>query len=915
MVEGKGKGKTGAPGGPAGGRGQDGRGDERFAAMHNDPRFSSFPKNKTKLEIDKRFAGMFKDPEFQAKTLVDKRGRKVAATKKSDELRSFYRLKDEDEFRKEKNDDEEEEAEAEGKVKVPKSKEPEAKEKGQKQKGEKKGKKAEGEKESTGVDGSGGEKKKKKGKKGKEAEQVVEEEEEEEEELKGEDAESEEEEEEEEEGGGIEDEARLRFMRARGMIGGSSSDDSDDEGGEGESDDSKLSKDSSESSEEAEEEEEELDESEWGAGAMAANPNEEIPTTEETRRIAIVDIDWEHVTAVDMYAVLNSFKPLDGQVKRVTVYPSDYGIERMAEEAELGPQRIFKPKAKKNKEGGGQESDEASDSETTSLHVYNECDGLEFERSACKFDLRFVADEQDFSERQIRDTANSIPSGYVAPDIFNMSLQHTDPKLTWDAEDDSRKKVLNRKMTQDEVKDADFAAYLGSEEEDDEDFGEGIRQEEDAETLRASLLLGGGVDADNTSKAGGKSWGADEDADDEGEEGESDDDDDDADNGLESLGEKMIAKKRLESLGEKMIAKKREEQERRGETVWDSYLRKKKERKKAKKALKKGRQVDSSSSGSEDFGEELIDHVPKKAGAAADLGDEGAFDDPFFKDADDDFHAFAAVDSEADSEQEDTAVDSEADSEQEDAGGKRGKGKGKDETDKVALSKAEAKQKALEDKMKQAELELLLMDDAALRDVSRGGGAAALRTATMGAEDGGAAGGDLGRKLTKKEKRELKKAERRAAYEGSDDEDIRAQAALAGTTAGVEGEAPAEGFEVNLEDPRFGDMFRSSDFALDPTDPRFAKNKDSEVLMKKISKKRAKVQQQLVKEAGEKPAKESAAVTTIVDKAQCVDADAATRQMEMKAMVNKMKRKAQQSEAAAAEELSKSGKKKKATTF
>jgi hypothetical protein len=33
--------------------------------------------------------------------------------------------------------------------------------------------------------------------------------------------------------------------------------------------------------------------------------------------------------------------------------------------------------------------------------VYAECDGLEFERSACKFDLRFIPDEMDFAGRQV----------------------------------------------------------------------------------------------------------------------------------------------------------------------------------------------------------------------------------------------------------------------------------------------------------------------------------------------------------------------------------------------------------------------------------------------------------------------------------------------------------------------------------
>ncbi len=51
-----------------------------------------------------------------------------------------------------------------------------------------------------------------------------------------------------------------------------------------------------------------------------------------------MDLDWDHVKAVDIYAVLRSFLPAGGELKRVTVYPSDYGLERMAEEEAKGPQ-------------------------------------------------------------------------------------------------------------------------------------------------------------------------------------------------------------------------------------------------------------------------------------------------------------------------------------------------------------------------------------------------------------------------------------------------------------------------------------------------------------------------------------------------------------------------------------------------
>jgi predicted glycoside hydrolase/deacetylase ChbG (UPF0249 family) len=46
---------------------------------------------------------------------------------------------------------------------------------------------------------------------------------------------------------------------------------------------------------------------------------------------------------------------------------------------------------------------------------------------------------------QVRDSATSVPSEYEPPMVFNLSLQHTDPKLTWDADDEGRKRVLHKK--------------------------------------------------------------------------------------------------------------------------------------------------------------------------------------------------------------------------------------------------------------------------------------------------------------------------------------------------------------------------------------------------------------------------------------------------------------------------------------
>ncbi len=96
-----------------------------------------------------------------------------------------------------------------------------------------------------------------------------------------------------------------------------------------------------------------------------------------------MDLDWDHVKAVDILAVLRSFAPKSGEVLRVTVYPSDYGLERMAEEAAVGPKIFQRGKEGKlkgskaqRKDGDGNDDDDeeeetkASDAEKKRLAMY-----------------------------------------------------------------------------------------------------------------------------------------------------------------------------------------------------------------------------------------------------------------------------------------------------------------------------------------------------------------------------------------------------------------------------------------------------------------------------------------------------------------------------------------------------------------
>lgn len=56
-----------------------------------------------------------------------------------------------------------------------------------------------------------------------------------------------------------------------------------------------------------------------------------------SRRIAICNLDWDRLQAVDLMVVLNSFKPETGILLAVSIYLSDFGAERLKEENINGP--------------------------------------------------------------------------------------------------------------------------------------------------------------------------------------------------------------------------------------------------------------------------------------------------------------------------------------------------------------------------------------------------------------------------------------------------------------------------------------------------------------------------------------------------------------------------------------------------
>ncbi|KAI9731375.1 MAG: pre-rRNA-processing protein esf1 [Cirrosporium novae-zelandiae] len=290
--------------------------------------------------------------------------------------------------------------------------------------------------------------------------------------------------------------------------------------------DSSSSEESSSDGEEDEEEEEEKDE--FGLPEQRGELDG-IPLGEVTSRIAVVNLDWDNIRAEDLMTVFSSFTPGSGKVLKVSIYPSEFGRERMAkEEVEGPPKEIFalsnnlkdeNPKAEdENKSALDADLDtktksplQPSTSEEEELNqkklrqyqldrlryfyavltfsdstaakvVYDAVDGTEYLTTANFFDLRFIPDGTDFSEDKPRDECEKIPDKYKPSDFVTEALQHSKVKLTWDVDDKERKEVQARAF-RGEVDDNDYHAFLAS----DDSASEEDDQEVTAEVVDATI--------------------------------------------------------------------------------------------------------------------------------------------------------------------------------------------------------------------------------------------------------------------------------------------------------------------------------------------------------------------------------------------------------------------------------------------
>ena len=304
-------------------------------------------------------------------------------------------------------------------------------------------------------------------------------------------------------------------------------------------------------------------------------------------------MDWDHVKATDLFKLFDGFKPQNGQIKKVTIFPSEFGKESMLKESFQGPPtEIFKTTLDKKKSVQNDDGKDFNmvalrkyqvdrlkyyyavvecDSVETAKAIFTSCDGAEFESSANLVDLRYIPDEMEF-EDDPKDEARELPVIYESVEFVTEALQHSKVNLTWDADDVDRQKTTKRHFTKQDLKDMDFKAFLASS-DGESDVDEELRDK------YKSLLAGD----DNS--------------------GEEEDD-------MEITFAPGLSEKATKLLEEKKLREAEVD-----ETVFEKQLRQQREKKKARKGAK------------------LVNKIEDLADDRIDSDDKEAFNDPFFQTA------------------------------------------------------------------------------------------------------------------------------------------------------------------------------------------------------------------------------------------------------------------------------------------
>jgi len=208
----------------------------------------------------------------------------------------------------------------------------------------------------------------------------------------------------------------------------------------------------------------------------------------------------------------------ESRILKVEIYPSQYGIEEMEKEKREGPDRdIFEETRKRTQKVVHglddileEENEEEfsgfnqvklrkyemkklkyyyavvyCDSVDTAAHIYNECDGMELERTNSFLDLRYIPDSLKKFPYKPKEVCNTAEQDYNPSLGNNRAISHSKVKLTWDTNDQRREDILTKAFKKGQFKEDEINELIvSSDSEDDEDaiaFAESLKKSSNEE--------------------------------------------------------------------------------------------------------------------------------------------------------------------------------------------------------------------------------------------------------------------------------------------------------------------------------------------------------------------------------------------------------------------------------------------------
>ena len=218
--------------------------------------------------------------------------------------------------------------------------------------------------------------------------------------------------------------------------------------------------------------------------------------------------------------------PSGGSIESCAIHLSEFGEKNKKLEEEFGPQATLEgldeePRPEDDEESENEEAQEAKnaallkkyemnrmkyyfavvefDSAASAEHVYNECEGCEFEHSSNVFDLQFIPSEMSFGARPIRDKATGLDfDDYKPPEFQSKALQQTKFTSSWDDNEDLNRKTLSswgKGSNKGNLTDATLQAFIASSDDEESEEEDDDAAKRAAQRAKMRQLLGLGASA------------------------------------------------------------------------------------------------------------------------------------------------------------------------------------------------------------------------------------------------------------------------------------------------------------------------------------------------------------------------------------------------------------------------------------